>query len=1440
MDTLLEIVMSNAVLATLLALVVAIVTRIVRRPQLAYWLWTLVLVKLVTPPIVRVPLPFGPSEDVAAVGDEMATFEALSTDWNPSLEAEQNESARFPALPGFPPGETMSKDKVPSSSVLPVLSETSEHPEPTASATVTASEDPSPTDGEMPLRVSWTTVAVSLWLIGSISWFVLAAVRVFRFGQFVRQAELAPEHLQAAANRLGERFGLRRCPQVRVLAARIPPLLWRLKRRAVIVLPSDLLHEIGTTEQTALVAHELAHYRRGDHLIRWAEAVVLGLYWWHPVVWWARRRLHQAEELCCDAWVLWALPECAKGYAHALLTAVEYLSPQRSPLPAVTAGLGQVGPLKRRLEMIVSGNTNRRMSWVGAIVVVMAAMAVLPWSAGMSPAEDSRAELSAEADRKDASPEPPSAMDEVSPTENRSEKVRDLSLAEQIVGTVHDPDGSPVAGADVYLLDHAVMGNWVLSGKLHRYARPSEAYARWYGTGYDEMQGQARTDAKGRFVIDVEDPVAVQVSMLEEFGEAKVVAVAEGLGFTFQRLEQTGRTVEVNFRQSVPINGRLLLPDGTPAAQSLVRVITMNDPETFFRASRSVANEELPEYWPAPVRTDANGSFMLSGIPAGFRVNLAVIDPDTAFRSIHVDTGLDTTDETAADDLWVPPTFSRRLEPTTWLEGTVTAADSGQPIPGVWLAFNGGWPEHARTDDQGRYRVVIENGHCSQIIAYPPPDSGYLSDYVEDVFWPSGSKRVADFTLDRGKLIRGRVVDGESDRPIPGASVAYRPSTINFFRKSKYVFGYNNPALTDSDGRFTVTAFSGPGYLLVETPDRSYLRSLDVGLMQGTGFAGQRTMPMGLTPVNVPLLGTLKEEVTIRLERGRTVELRAVGPEGEPLPWVHATWEGVDAAHRYVWNRGFTFPNGKVVVPGLEPSRTARVFLMYQPDNLGVAYDITSDSEDGPIDVRLQPAATVVGRTVTGAGSPAEECVYRLYMTFDPEASERTAEDERNFGFYTYYARESKGLLHAHYPSGRFTLQPVVAGIPLELEVKDRRGNTVNRMAIEPLKPGERRDLGDVVAGEPRADGGQVALEVKPFREATRAGGELKFVQGIPVLFVGGTPEDMGRQQAELVEETAKPLIGLPRKIMGNPPDLLWSTMVQLGRQVLERSPERYQREAKAAIEAANLNQEEADAMIVANALLEVAGAFFCSALVVEPERSASGQMLFGRNRDDWTYGVLHRLGLVTVYRPEGKHAFANVAHPIVLGVISGMNDAGLAAALMTSGRAKDDSPKLNLQGTSLLITTRQILEECATVEEAEALLRRNHYLTQMNLVVCDRHRAVVFEITPKNIVVRSSKDHLLACTNHFRSPELSIGQSCVRYQKLQNYFFKDSPLARTDVAKALHDASDGQRTIQTMIFEPQSLRLRLALGDPPTSAKPLVPLNLAELFGHDVASVPE
>jgi hypothetical protein len=52
-----EIVLSNAAIATLLALIAAVVGRYCHRPQLVYALWLLVLLKLVSPPLLHVPIP---------------------------------------------------------------------------------------------------------------------------------------------------------------------------------------------------------------------------------------------------------------------------------------------------------------------------------------------------------------------------------------------------------------------------------------------------------------------------------------------------------------------------------------------------------------------------------------------------------------------------------------------------------------------------------------------------------------------------------------------------------------------------------------------------------------------------------------------------------------------------------------------------------------------------------------------------------------------------------------------------------------------------------------------------------------------------------------------------------------------------------------------------------------------------------------------------------------------------------------------------------------------------------------------------------------------------------------------------------------------------------------------------------------------------------------
>ncbi len=71
------------------------------------------------------------------------------------------------------------------------------------------------------------------------------------------------------------------------------------------------------------------------------------------------------------------------------------------------------------------------------------------------------------------------------------------------------------------------------------------------------------------------------------------------------------------------------------------------------------------------------------------------------------------------------------------------------------------------------------------------------------------------------------------------------------------------------------------------------------------------------------------------------------------------------------------------------------------------------------------------------------------------------------------------------------------------------------------------------------------AADARTFKERIEAGGELKYVSGVPVLFLQGTPAEMGRQQGLLITEAARPLVALPKQFMSEAP---WAIVVPLCR----------------------------------------------------------------------------------------------------------------------------------------------------------------------------------------------------------------------------------------------------------------------------------------------------
>ncbi len=257
------------------------------------------------------------------------------------------------------------------------------------------------------------------------------------------------------------------------------------------------------------------------------------------------------------------------------------------------------------------------------------------------------------------------------------------------------------------------------------------------------------------------------------------------------------------------------------------------------------------------------------------------------------------------------------------------------------------------------------------------------------------------------------------------------------------------------------------------------------------------------------------------------------------------------------------------------------------------------------------------------------------------------------------------------------------------------------------------------------------------------------------------------------------------------------------------------------------------DLGILANTLTDMyRGSVSCSSLIVSPKRSATGGPLFGRNLDFYTLGLLDKYSLVTIHRPKGKHAFVAVGFPGLFGCLSGMNDAGLALAVHEVILSHDGAPMFNPKGMPYTFCFRQMLEQCATIEQAEQLLRATPRTTLLSLALCDRRHSVVLEMTPNSVVARHGSEGICACTNHFRTDELAVLPWCTRYRKLIQSRKLDQ-LDVADVAKKLHEVNLGRLTVQTMIFEPATLKLHLAIGSCPSSALPLRLLELKPLLAR-------
>lgn len=209
--------------------------------------------------------------------------------------------------------------------------------------------DVAPTAGaQQSFTLQPATVALAMLIVvnlGAALALIGLALRAGRLAHLLASAAPAEPEARRAVVVAADRLQVR-APRVLRATGVAEPMLAGLVRPALL-LPAD-----GPAPDARVLAHELAHLKRGDHRSLWAEALLVALFWFNPFVRLSARRAAAAREEACDALaLLGASPEERRLYARTL---VDTLRPAAGPPLAIPFGGQGRSPAMRRLNAVLT------------------------------------------------------------------------------------------------------------------------------------------------------------------------------------------------------------------------------------------------------------------------------------------------------------------------------------------------------------------------------------------------------------------------------------------------------------------------------------------------------------------------------------------------------------------------------------------------------------------------------------------------------------------------------------------------------------------------------------------------------------------------------------------------------------------------------------------------------------------------------------------------------------------------------------------------------------------------------------------------------------------------------------------------------------------------------------------------------------------------------
>ena len=229
-----------------------------------------------------------------------------------------------------------------------------------------ASVKTTPENNKFPPR----SVVLYAWLTASlILAFRLAVTFILGFRLLGRAIPLDCNRIEKAINLAKAKLRINKDVMIYSSDDIRSPVIWCWKREPILLLPSAAEQSENKISWSGVICHELAHWKRRDHISGLSAELLVCIMPWHPLLWWAKYRLISLSEQACDDWVV-ATSQPSTDYADSLLD----LTPcgQMAFVPAVVSSKkGLAG----RIHRILKNNCpNPRTGALWALIVTIAAL----------------------------------------------------------------------------------------------------------------------------------------------------------------------------------------------------------------------------------------------------------------------------------------------------------------------------------------------------------------------------------------------------------------------------------------------------------------------------------------------------------------------------------------------------------------------------------------------------------------------------------------------------------------------------------------------------------------------------------------------------------------------------------------------------------------------------------------------------------------------------------------------------------------------------------------------------------------------------------------------------------------------------------------------------------------------------------------------------------